>query len=103
VADRGSRAAGLRYAHRTTPPEGVSPSASDLLAPTTPIAFGRLYTLGIRFLIGRAHSASLLPDVMKLVAERRLRPEEITTRVVGWEEAPEAWLEETIKLVVTRA
>ena len=63
---------------------------------------GKLYTRGIRFFIGRAHAVSLLPVVMPLVAERRLRPEEVTTRVVDWEQAPEAWLEDTIKLVVAR-
>ncbi len=52
--------------------------------------------------IGRAHSASLLPEVMPLIAARRLRPEEVTTRVVDWEHAPEAWLDDTIKLVVER-
>ena len=34
----------------------------------------RLYTLGIEFHIGRAHSASLLPEVAALVASGRLRP-----------------------------
>ena len=63
---------------------------------------GKLYTLGIQFFIGRAHSVSLLPEVMPLIAERRLRPEQVTTRVVDWEEAPIAWLEDSIKLVVTR-
>ncbi len=71
-------------------------------AAQTPMPLGKLYTLGIRFYIGRAHSVSLLPEVMALVAERRLRPERVTTRVVEWEQAPEAWLEDTIKLVVRR-
>ena len=39
---------------------------------------------------------------MPMIADRRLRPEEVTTRVVDWDEAPTAWLEETIKLVVKR-
>lgn len=102
VADCGNRAEGLRYSLGSTAPEGICHSATFLVQPETPIPLGKLYTLGIRFSIGRAHSASLLPEVMALVAERRLRPEEITTRVVDWEQAPEAWLEDTIKLVVRR-
>jgi hypothetical protein len=63
---------------------------------------GRLYTLGIRFVIGRAHSAALVPEVLPLIAQRRLRPEAVTTRVVDWEAAPTAYLEPAIKLVVRR-
>ncbi len=102
VADCGTRPEGLRYAVASTQPEGVCHSASYLPAGDTPLPLGRLYTLGIRFEIGRAHAVSLLPEVMPLLADRRLRPAEVTTRVVGWEEAPTAWLEETIKLVVER-
>jgi threonine dehydrogenase-like Zn-dependent dehydrogenase len=64
---------------------------------------GRLYTLGIRFFVGRAHAATLLPEVMPLIAQGRLRPQEVTTRVVDWEEAPAAYLEPAIKLVVRRS
>ncbi len=102
VADCGTRPEGLRYAVASTQPEGVCHSASYLPAGDTPLPLGRLYTLGIRFEIGRAHAVSLLPEVMPLLADRRLRPGEVTTRVAAWEEAPTAWLEETIKLVVER-
>lgn len=102
VADCGMREEGLRYAISSTQPEGVCHSATYLPQPTVELSLGRLYTLGIRFFIGRAHAVSLLPEVMPLVAARRLRPEQVTTRIVPWEQAPEAWLEDTIKLVVAR-
>ena len=70
--------------------------------PEIPIALGKLYTLGIQFFIGRTHAASLLPEVMGLIEAGRLRPEEVTTRVESWDRAPEAYLENTIKLVLTR-
>jgi len=63
---------------------------------------GRLYTLGIRFFIGRAHAAALLPEVMPLIAAGRLRPEEVSTRVVDWDDAPQAFLEPAIKLILRR-
>jgi hypothetical protein len=59
-----------------------------------------MYTLGIRFFIGRAHAASLLPRVVPLVIEGKLRPQEVTTRVVVSNDAPAAWLEASPKLVV---
>jgi hypothetical protein len=51
---------------------------------------------------GRAHAAALLPQVMPLIEAGRLRPEEVTTRVVDWEDAPAVWVEPAIKLVVRR-
>lgn len=102
VADCGMRAEGLRYAIDSTEAEGICHSASYLPLPETSLPLGKLYTRGIQFFIGRAHSVSLLPEVMPLIASHRLRPEEVTTRVVAWDDAPQAWLEETIKLVVAR-
>ena len=63
---------------------------------------GRMYTLGIRLFVGRCHAAALLPEVVALIAEGRLNPDAVTTRVVAWEEAPTAFLEPAHKLVVRR-
>jgi len=102
VADCGVRAQGTRYAVESTEPEGVCHSASYLVGGDVPLPLGKLYTLGIDFRIGRAHAVSLLPEVMPLIAAGRLRPQEVTTRVAAWADAPEAWLEDAIKLVVAR-
>lgn len=102
VVDCGARVEGLTYALNSTAPEGTCQSVSYFPQRETPMPLGKLYTLGIRFFIGRAHAASLLPEVMPLLADRRLRPEAVTTRVVDWERAPQAFLEETIKLVIAR-
>jgi alcohol dehydrogenase len=69
---------------------------------TTPLPMGRTYTLGIRFLVGRCHAAALLPEVVALIERGALRPQAVTTHVVGWEDAPRAWLEPGVKLVVRR-
>ena len=45
---------------------------------------------------------ALLPEVMPLIEQGRLRPQDVTTRVVAWEDAPQAFLEPAIKLVVRR-
>jgi alcohol dehydrogenase len=102
VADCGKTAEGMRYAIASTEPEGVCHSASYLPLPETGIPMGKLYTLGIRFFIGRAHAASLLPEVMALISDGRLHPEQVTTTIAPWEDAASAWLEESIKLVVAR-
>jgi threonine dehydrogenase-like Zn-dependent dehydrogenase len=102
VVDSGLTTAGLHYALRSTAPEGICQSVSFYAGGDLPMPLGRLYTLGIRFVIGRAHSAALVPEVLPLIAQRRLRPEAVTTRVVDWEAAPTAYLEPAIKLVVRR-
>jgi alcohol dehydrogenase len=102
VVDAGLGPDGLRYAIRATKPEGVLQSVSFYAGGDRPMPLGRLYTLGIRFFTGRAHAAALLPEVMPLIAAGRLRPADVTTRVVDWEDAPAAYGEPAIKLVVRR-
>jgi len=94
--------AGLQYAIRATEPEGILQSVSFYPGGDVPMPLGRLYTLGVRFFIGRTHAAALLPEVMPLIEQRRLRPEAVTTRVVEWDAAPASYGEPAIKLVVSR-
>jgi threonine dehydrogenase-like Zn-dependent dehydrogenase len=101
VVDCGTDPAGLQWAIRATEPEGVLHVSSSTEAQAS-LPLQRMYTLGIELHIGRAHSAALLPEVVRLVAEGRLRPETVTTSVVDWEDAPERYADPTIKLVVTR-
>ncbi len=77
-------------------------SERELLSGARPDALGRLYTLGVRFLIGRCHAAALLPEVLRTGRGGRLQPGEVTTRIVDWEDAPKAFPEPAIKLVVRR-
>jgi alcohol dehydrogenase len=103
VVDCGQRVEGLHWAIRATEPEGRLHSVSYYAAePIVPMPLGRLYTLGIDFRIGRAHSAALLAEVIDLVAEGRLHPEQVTTSVIGWEDAPDLYTVDTVKLVVSR-
>ncbi len=102
VVDAGITAPGLRYAISSTAPEGVCHSTSFYAGGDVPLPLGKMYTLGIRFFIGRAHSAALLPVVLPLIEQGRLRPQEVTTRVVDWADAPQAYLEPAIKLIVRR-
>jgi alcohol dehydrogenase len=102
VVDAGVTPAGLGYAIRAVEPEGVYQSVSFYPGPPIPLPLGRMYTLGVRCFIGRCHAAALLPEVVRLIEAGRLRPDAVTTRVVGWDEAADAWPEPAIKLVVRR-
>ncbi|MGH9286804.1 MAG: zinc-dependent alcohol dehydrogenase [Acidimicrobiales bacterium] len=104
VVDCGHRVEGLHWAIRATEPEGTLHSVSYYAAePMVPLPLGRLYTLGINFRIGRAHSATLIAEVIDLVAAGRLHPEQVTTSVIDWEEAPDRYTDDTVKLIVSRA
>ncbi len=103
VVDAGITRAGLGYAIRATEPEGVYQGVSPYPGPPVAVPMGRMYTLGIRFFVGRCHAAALLPEVVDLIEAGRLHPEAVTTRVVAWEEAADAWQEPAIKLVVRRS
>jgi alcohol dehydrogenase len=102
VVDSGLTPNGLHCAIASTRAEGICHSTSFYAGGSIPMPLGKMYTLGIRFFIGRAHAASLLPEVMPLIASGALRPGEVTTRVAAWDEAPAAWLEPAIKLVISR-
>ena len=102
VVDGGLTPQGLRYAIASTAPDGICQSVSFYAGADVPLPLGKMYTLGIRFLVGRAHAAATIPAVLPLIEEGRLRPQEVTTRVVDWEDAASAWVEPAIKLVVRR-
>jgi threonine dehydrogenase-like Zn-dependent dehydrogenase len=103
VVDCGVQPSGLQWAIRATEPEGVLHCVSGYAGEATvPMPLLRLYTLGIEFHIGRAHSAALLPEVVSLVSDGRLRPELVTTRIVEWDDAPEHFVDRTVKLVISR-
>lgn len=100
VVEGGFTSTGLEYAIRATLPEGTCQSVSYYRGGDFRLPLGAMYTLGIRFFVGRTHAASLLPEVVPLVVSKKLRPEAVTTRIVTADEAPAAWLEPAIKLVV---
>jgi alcohol dehydrogenase len=102
VVDCGTRGEGLLHAIDSVDNEGVLHSVSYYLDPTIALPLGKMYTRGLQLSIGRAHSASLLPEVVGLIAAGRLDPAPITTSVVGWDEAPDRYLDDTVKLIVTR-
>ena len=103
VVDCGRCSAVLRHAIASTEPDGVLQSVSYYASPPEiPFALGKLYTLGIKFHIGRANAAALLPEVVALIASGRFKPDLVTSAVISWEDAPERFLDRAIKLVVAR-
>jgi alcohol dehydrogenase len=61
-----------------------------------------MYRTGMTFMTGRVNAREAIPSVLRLVQEKKLRPELFTTLVAGWEDAPQAMMERTTKVVIKR-
>ena len=93
---------GLACALRSTAPGGLCTSVAIYFEPETPVPLLEMYTTGVTLHAGRAQARASIPGVLDLVAEGRLRPELVTSRVVAWEDAPEAVVSPERKLVIER-
>jgi threonine dehydrogenase-like Zn-dependent dehydrogenase len=62
----------------------------------------RMYTVGVNFVTGRAHSRRYIPAVLDLVTAGRLDPAPVTAAVATWTDAPRAWSHHSSKLIVAR-
>jgi alcohol dehydrogenase len=102
VVDAGVSPAGLHYAVRATEADGICQSVSFYPGPATALPLGRMYTLGVDLRIGRCHSAAVMPPLLALITAGRLTPQGVTTDLVDWDDAPRAFLDPGIKLVVQR-
>jgi alcohol dehydrogenase len=102
VVDCGTRPEALVHALESTAPEGVLHSVSYYGEPMTPVPLGKLYTRGIHFHTGRVHSAGVLPEVLALLADGTLTPGTVPPTVIPWDAARDHYLDDAVKLVVTR-
>jgi alcohol dehydrogenase len=93
----------LHAAILSTAIAGTCVAAAMYFGETTPLPLYKMYFKGMRFETGRANARPAIPKVLELIASGRLRPEVVTSRVVTWDEAPDAILagHET-KLIVAR-
>jgi len=92
----------LRLALASTAPGGICTNQGPFPGGDVPLPIASMYTRGTTFESSRVQSRSALEPVLALLAEKRLRVHEITTRTVEWDDAPEAWIEPAVKLVVRR-
>jgi alcohol dehydrogenase len=102
TVDGSANADGLACAVRSVEPWGVCTSTGIYFAPT-PMPLFEMYSIGVTFITGRVNARAALPSVLKLVGEGKLQPEKVTTETAGWDDAIEALLGYTTKLVITRA
>jgi threonine dehydrogenase-like Zn-dependent dehydrogenase len=93
---------GLACALRSTEPEGVCTSVGIYFAEYTPVPLNEMFYSGITFKTGRAHSRAGVEPVLDLVTSGKLRPEALTTKTAQWDDAADALLDPSPKVVVVR-
>ncbi len=103
TVDASAEPAGLERALLATEPGGTCTSVGIYYTERTPIPLRAMYGAGISFVTGRVHSRAVLPDLLAFLASGRFRPELVTSRVASWDDAPEALLDPSPKVVIARA
>lgn len=91
--------AGRDLALSATAPCGTCTSVSGGAAPSATLPLQAMYLKGVRYEISRVHARATAPAVLDLVSAGRLDPGAIITRVVTFDEAPEAMVEPAVKIV----
>ena len=93
---------GLHAALRSTEGDGFCTSVGIFFELETPVPLLEMYTANVTFMTGRCHARPAIPRLHELVAAGELRPELVTSDVVGWDDAPEAFSRWRTKQVVVR-
>ena len=100
--DASARPDGLRYAIRSLAPGGTCTSVGFYFQKKTSLPLMQMYTNDATFHTGISHPRADLPEVLDLIASGKFKPEKVTTVLANWEDASEAYLERTTKVVVHR-
>lgn len=93
---------GLAFALKSTEAGGVCTSVGIYYTPTTPIPLLAMYGTGVTFITGRVNARACLPEVISLYEHGTFQPEKVTTLLAGWNDAPEALLDNSTKVVIRR-
>jgi alcohol dehydrogenase len=97
----GTTPASLRTAFTALRPGGHL-SQVMIFFQDTPIPMGEIYFADITFSNGRPSTRPHIPAVLELCRCGKLHPEKTLSKVIAWDDAPEALLERTLMPVVAR-
>jgi threonine dehydrogenase-like Zn-dependent dehydrogenase len=103
VVDASNDPRGLSFALHATAAGGTCTSVGIFARRTTGVPMMRMYSMGLTLRNGVTNARPAIPAILELVRDGRLRPERITTTTADWKDADQAFLENSTKVVVTRA
>jgi alcohol dehydrogenase len=89
VVDASTSSDGLRLAIALTAPDGTCSSVGGLYK-TARLPFSAMYGRNATLHVGRTHARAVIPHVLALMREGRLRPELVTTLTAPLDDAPAA-------------
>jgi alcohol dehydrogenase len=81
--------AGLRKVLAHTQPDGICTCAWSMHRRAS-FPLSACYIRNITLHIGRVHARTAIPHVLALMAEKKLRPEKVTTNIASFDDAPSA-------------
>ncbi|MBO2451883.1 alcohol dehydrogenase catalytic domain-containing protein [Actinomadura barringtoniae] len=104
VVDISGSPRGVRTALTKTAPDGVCSSVGTL-SHAARIPASLLFVRNVTVHIGRAHTRTLIPQVLELVTATTLHPEAVTTRLADLDDAPKVLADhmtsDTTKTILT--
>jgi threonine dehydrogenase-like Zn-dependent dehydrogenase len=92
----------LDLALRVLAPGGVCTTVFFYLRAGTPVPLWQMYVNGGTLRTGLANVRADIPDILEAIRSGRLKPELVTTLQANWEDAPDALLDPTTKVVLVR-
>jgi alcohol dehydrogenase len=93
---------GLRFAIRSLAPGGICTSVGYYFQKGTSIPLMQMYANSSTLYTGISSPGAELPGLLEVIKSGKLQPEKITTLLADWEDAAQAFLERTTKVVVHR-
>lgn len=101
VCDASSSESGWNLATRSLAARGILTSASIFWTNKLNIPYLEFYNQGIELQIGRVESKESMPEIMKFIESGIFTPGQIVTSTASFQDAKDAWMEPSIKLVIT--
>lgn len=102
TVDASAHRDGLAFAIRSLAPGGVCTSVGYYFQKRTPVPLMQMYANSATLHTGISNPRADLPQVLDLIKSNKFQPDKITTLLAPWDEAAEAYLERTTKVVLHR-
>jgi alcohol dehydrogenase len=101
--DASASVGGIRLSLQSLAPGGCCTGVGYYFFKNAKLPLAQMYFNSTTLNVGVSNPRSDLPDLLALMASRRFQPEKVTTTAADWEDAPQAFLEDTTKVVVQRS
>jgi len=100
VVDADGQADTLVQAIRATEPEGLFTSVTIHMRPLTGLPLVEMYFKGLSFHTGRANVRANVEPVLGLCAHGGFDPARVETKLFAFDDAPEAWVDDAVRVAV---